>query len=48
MLELSGAVPTESLVTSRLSKVEGIEVGKGSRGATDVIKSERKLAAHGL
>lgn len=48
VLELGGTEPEESLITSPVGEVQGIEVGEGSGGATNVIKTKGKLRASGL
>jgi len=48
VLELSGTEPEEGLVTSPCGKTKGIEVGKRSRRATDVIETKGDLGAHAL
>jgi hypothetical protein len=48
VLELSGAHPEESLITSEASEVKRIEVFEGEGAATNVIESEGQLCAHWL
>jgi len=48
VLELGGAEPEEGLITSEVSEVEGIEVGEGGGGATNVIETKGDLGAHTL
>ena len=48
VFEFRGTHPEEGLVTSHGGEVEGIEVGDGGGGTTNVIKAKGELGTHGL